>query len=294
MSTPGTVVQSGPLPNGFDYSTVRRTPQLFSDVVNYKNNSSVFLLNPSATWSFSPIDPVWAVSWEDDLVMTNVRSFDVKAYDNALAGYGDLGWGDDLRLYVPYQNEQTFNPQNLALGSPPYLAGLPIVNSTSGDHDLGHRCWRGAGYDTLGQTFAHEGRMPPITNDLRFDYQFGPASGGPNSYLPTNSPLLLANGGTYNNGNVGDDSPGVTRLRRVWDSWSTDYSRRRRHTALNPATVTPASCKVRRTGYPPVYPSYPPPYPAPLRGIQIQIRVADPTNQRIKSLTIRQDFTDKL
>ena len=45
---------------------------------------------------------------------------------------------------------------------------------------------------------------------------------------------------------------------------------------------------------PPIYPSYPPPYPAPLRGIQIQIRVADPTNQRIKSLTIRQDFTDKL
>ena len=45
---------------------------------------------------------------------------------------------------------------------------------------------------------------------------------------------------------------------------------------------------------PPIYPSYPPPYPAPLRGIQIQIRVVDPTNQRIKSLTIRQDFTDKL
>ena len=36
--------------------------------------------------------------------MTGVRSFDVKAYDNALAGYGDLGWGDDLRLYIPYQN----------------------------------------------------------------------------------------------------------------------------------------------------------------------------------------------
>jgi hypothetical protein len=45
---------------------------------------------------------------------------------------------------------------------------------------------------------------------------------------------------------------------------------------------------------PPIYPSYPPPYPAQLRGIQIQIRVADPSNQRVKSLTIRQDFTDKL
>ena len=34
--------------------------------------------------------------------MTGVRSFDIKAYDNALAGYADLGWGDDLRLYQPY------------------------------------------------------------------------------------------------------------------------------------------------------------------------------------------------
>ena len=36
---------------------------------------------------------MWLVSWEDDLVMTNVRSFDVKAYDNAFGGYADLGWG---------------------------------------------------------------------------------------------------------------------------------------------------------------------------------------------------------
>ena len=44
------------------------------------------------------------MSWEDDLIMTGVRSFDVKAYDNAFAGYADLGWGDDLRLYLPYSN----------------------------------------------------------------------------------------------------------------------------------------------------------------------------------------------
>ena len=41
---------------------------------------------------------LWSQSWEDDLVMTGVRSFDVKAYDNSLATYADLGWGDDFRL----------------------------------------------------------------------------------------------------------------------------------------------------------------------------------------------------
>ncbi len=53
---------------------------------------SIFLGVPGG-----PIDPVWAVSFEDDLVMTNVRSFDVKAYDNVLGEYADLGWGNDLR-----------------------------------------------------------------------------------------------------------------------------------------------------------------------------------------------------
>ena len=55
--------------------------------------------------------------------------------------------------------------------------------------------------------------MPPITNDLRFDAQFGIAT---DATPPTVH--LVANGGTYNNGNVGDDSPGVVRLRRVWDT----------------------------------------------------------------------------
>ncbi len=47
--------------------------------------------------------------------MTGVRSFDVKAYDNALANYADLGWGDDLRLYLPYVN---FTRANLGTSPP--------------------------------------------------------------------------------------------------------------------------------------------------------------------------------
>jgi hypothetical protein len=87
-------------------------------------------------------------------------------------------------------------------------------------------------------------------------------------------------------------------LRRVWDSWSTEYTQAP-GTGVNPAgpVGTPFPAANFPAGpplAPPIYPSYPPPYPAPLRGIQIQIRVTDPTNQRVKTLTIRQDFTDKL
>jgi hypothetical protein len=97
--------------------------------------------------------------------------------------------------------------------------------------------------------------------------------------------------GPYNDGNLGDDRPGIVRLRRVWDSWSTDYSRAPGRGLDSTVSV---GFQAGPPFSPPIYPSYPPPYPAPLRGIQIQIRVADPTNQRIKSVTIRQDFTDKL
>ena len=70
-------------------------PQLFTDGYGAATN-----LFPAANGNPPAL---WTSSWEDDLIMTGVRSFDVKAYDNAYAGYADLGWGDDLRLYTPYK-----------------------------------------------------------------------------------------------------------------------------------------------------------------------------------------------
>jgi prepilin-type N-terminal cleavage/methylation domain-containing protein len=239
----------------------RNADQLFSDGLGGGST----MLNPA----------LWALGWEDDLIMTGVRSFDVKAYDNALANYADLGWGDDLRLYAPYVSApgalytNLTNVQPPALQSTPPLIAWPPINPTVNPLT--------PVYGTL-STFAHEGRMPPLTSDLRFDAQYGQAT------------YPLQNNPNYN-GNVGDNTPGIVRLRRVWDTWSTEYSRA-------PATGVGAAASggfpIGPPLMPPVYPSYPPPYPAPLRGIQIQIRVVDPSNQRIKSLTIRQDFTDKL
>jgi type II secretory pathway pseudopilin PulG len=261
-------------------STWRVTPQLFTDSWG-DNGNNLFTVNPT----------LWNLGWEDDLIMTNVRSFDVKAYDNALANYADLGWGDDLRMYQPYSSVAgALNP-----ATPPYIAGnngsfitvsgtptpviaWPPINTNVNTNTT---------VSNLFQTFAHEGRIPPLTNDLVFDAQYGVAT----NYLPSGSGFLVANKGTYNDGNVGDNSNGVVRLRRVWDSWSTEYSQAP-GTGVGPAVT--GSFPVGPPWSPPIYPSYPPPYPAPLRGIQIQIRVNDPSSQRIKSLTIREDFTDKL
>jgi prepilin-type N-terminal cleavage/methylation domain-containing protein len=246
----------------------RTTPQTFTDGAGDPLSNGV-----NTFFTTSPTTPgLWNnFSWEDDLLMTGVRSFDVKAYDNALGGYGDLGWGDDVRLYLPYSTYSGYlftanHAPTAALG----IAGTPSLT-----------VWPpvlpgGSSYATL-LTMAHEGRMPPLVADQRVDEQFGLATYPNNAFFPNN----------IYTGNIGDDNPGIVRLRRVWDTWSTEYTKA-------PATGVSNGFPIGPPFSPPVYPSYPAPYPAPLRGIQIQIRVADPTNQRIKSITIRQDFTDKL
>ena len=267
----GYILANSPLPAGIPLPAMtapyhNTNPQPFND--GFGSPSVFFPLAgnppaPSALWS--------QYSWEDDLVMTGVRSFDIKAYDNSLAAYADLGWGDDPRLTS--QLVQPYLGTNLAT---PYLAG---------NYDAYQRNYiapayayiNNAKFNLLNQTFAHEGRMPPLVEDNIFDAQYGYVGAG----------YYAAPNNAYS-GNIGDDNPAVVRLRRVWDSWSTEYTQA-------PGTgVNPNGFPAGPPFAPPIYPSYPPPYPAPLRGIQIQIRVTDPANQRVKTLTIRQDFTDKL
>lgn len=189
--------------------------QLWNDGLG--STSSLFSANPSYPESI----------YQDDLLMTGVRSFDIKAYDDVSASYEDLGYSDRIKNPVP--NYQTA------------LADL--------------------------LTFRHEGRIPPKVEDRRLDANF-PVS------PTTGKPRFL-----------GDEQTGVVRLRRVFDTWSTDYTNAPA-VPINPWQGPPFS--------EPVYPSYPPPYPLALRGIQVEIRLADPKNERTKTLTIRQDFTDKL
>ena len=187
--------------------------------------------------------------WEDDLILTNVRSFDIKAYD------------PDAPLYnTPANGLFSVGYLDLGYGAPSYLggwasnAGGPVVPpfQTSG----------------IPQGFGHEARMPPITNDFR---------------IHPKRPLYRNANGTTSPYNIGDNSPGVTRLVRTFDTWSTAYiDVHDTDLALNgsPNSANPN----------PIYPSFPPPYPSTLRGLQVQIRVTDARGERTKVLTIRHNF----
>ncbi len=118
-----------------DFSFIRRKQDLYCDGLGVLSNFWSGVTPPNN------VDPLWSQSWEDDLIMTNVRSFDIKAYDNAKADYVDLGWGDDTRI----------------TGGIQYLQQTPVTT-----------LWGTNLYDTYGQTFAHEGRMPPLVEDQRW------------------------------------------------------------------------------------------------------------------------------
>ena len=187
-------------PGGDVFSFMRQISQPYSDRLG---DASTFMGGATVT-QFN----MWQSSWEDDLIMTGVRSFDVKAYDNSSAGYVDLGWGDDLRIQ-----------QQSALTTAPYLLGN-YDDVTGKINYPAYKYASGGTWNLLTQTFAHEGRVPPLIEDNILDAQY------PNpTYNTANFQFQFPNYPNYTS-NIGDDNPGVIRLRRVWDSWSTDYTQR--------------------------------------------------------------------
>ena len=216
---------------------------------------------------------LWSQSWEDDLIMTGVRSFDIKAYDNSLGGLRRPGLG--RRPAADRSAHAAVPGRALDLDDAP--VSIPYL---AGNYDPVN------GYVAPASAYINGKQVRPAEPDLRprgADAAPGQRQSPrrpvwPASYLPSNSPYLPAIRGNYS-GNIGDDQVGIVRLRRVWDSWSTDYSRAPgTGVYLNKTNPTdPLNGFPWGPPYtPPIYPSYPPPYPAPLRGIQIQIRVDRP------------------
>ena len=99
------------------------------------------------------------IVWEDDLILTGVRSFDVKAYDPSASYYGQVAGYYDL-------------------GYATLLAGTPA----------------GVFSGTNPQGFGHEGRIPPLTSDRRVDPQW-PALYWPNANPPGYLPNSIGDDG---------------------------------------------------------------------------------------------------
>ena len=142
--------------------------------------------------------------------MTGVRSFDIKAYDDSFAGYVDLGWGDDSGSTAPARR---LPPRDTHRHGDRRLTACLMDDSQRDGYQQSQQQF-------VQRTYAHEGRIPPLvttsgstpgsrTRRIGDDRRSAP--------VPGSSPPTRATSATTRQG--------VIRLRRVWDSWSTDYTR---------------------------------------------------------------------
>ena len=158
-------------------------------------------------------------SWEDDLIMTGVRSFDVKAYDNALANYADLGWGDDLAAVPACYRRRIW-------AVPTTTTTTPYWRATTTPVEWPRRPGRmpmstDARSTLLNQTFAHEGRMPPLIerSPVRRPVRRARRRYSANSFPPANDTYTATsattNRGSSASGGSGTPGPPITARRRA-------------------------------------------------------------------------------
>ncbi|MGD0653895.1 MAG: hypothetical protein ABSA16_06085 [Thermoguttaceae bacterium] len=182
----------------------------------------------------------------DDIVLTNVIGFDVKAWEPALGQYVDLGY--EMRPIDPS------NPTKLQ-----EIKHYPA--ETSNDNPY-----------TSGEMFYHRG----------YCLKNAPSKG----YLAYILGCYQSNSGI------------IYYTPRVYDTWSTHYENVGLYgldTTIYPpgrgtngfdddgnGIVDDENEKLTS-----------PPYPAPLRGIQVKIRVFEPDSRQIREVTIVQDFLPK-
>lgn len=227
----------------------------------------------------------------DDVILTNVLSFDVKAWDPGAPIFQDPA---TLELISP---SGMFPEQNVYKLNATKTAPQPFFDQASDFNTLG--TGRPVAYGDyvdlnylggLGPDFQY----PPTNYPANFpqSHFFGLGRsplGDPNSFLR----YRLA-------GYPSDASIAVptNAAPAVYDTWSTHYE----HDGFNQDGDTVAGAPLVDEGTngfdddgiggvdDELEKEAPPPYPVPLRGIQVKIRVFEPGTRQIREVTVVQDF----
>jgi hypothetical protein len=236
--------------------------------------------------------------YSDDVILENVIGFDVKVWDSAAPLY---------LVYVFKNNNNTPNvaeddftdyvldPKNL----PSYASGtLPVLmplNDFPYVPNVG-------GYAQGRLDAISFNNITPAGYGAYVDLGYGGRFGMPG--ISTFSGLGMTMSGLY--------ASDLTQA-RVYDTWSSHYENAIYNPNSNLKTATPNQPDPNNTGLVPGRgsngfdddlpgnPGYgivddageihvPPPYPAPLRGIQVKIRVFEPDSRQIREMTVIQDF----
>jgi hypothetical protein len=240
----------------------------------------------------------------NDVVLTNVIGFDVKAWDPGAPIY---------QYHVPATGSQPDRYIAVAPGDPNYavVAGMS-TNSKNNVVAIGYGAYVDLGY--LPDNPSNWKQWTNVPNFVLANQPRPPGAPAPrfNNVYGWNPGEIVSTNSTYGKAVVNR-----LALSRVYDTWSTHYDTSpvmrqwiTKSTLPDPTNgfddfnyyfAAPqgsiaAGAKGYLYGYGPDHQFesvFPPPYPCPLRAIQVKIRAFEPSSRQIREVTIEQDFVPR-
>lgn len=206
-------------------------------------------------------------AFDQDILMTNVLSFDVKAWDDDAGRYVDLGnRGRLVDISATDQTEQTYS--NLVRAG---VADETIDEANRFD-DFGRYKYN----DPLNFTYPAYGIKEGDSVAVQLPDRF------PDGVPVLRTPFLPAVFDTWT------EEYELEQLRLSYQVGSDFYDRVSRRNGYSPSDI-PLDAEVTSA----MLPDYPPPYDKELKAISIELRVFDPVSRAIKNTTLNVDLTKR-
>ncbi len=187
----------------------------------------------------------------EDVMLTNVISFDVQVWDDVAKRYVSLGEAQQSNTYTAgnfgvyeYDSEKPNDDTKWIPAGP--LGGkgnypLLLYNSSGRKQQIRNPIALPCVYDTWSEEYERDGYSWPGMNSLRDSFGYPQAESSTNSYIATRG-----------RNQIDDDGNGVIDDLNEWTT--------------------------------------PPPYAVPLRGVKVTIRMFDPLSKNVREMTIIRDF----
>lgn len=217
----------------------------------------------------------------DDVILTNVLSFDVKAWDPGAPVFQNASATATIEPTGEYPEQHWYKYNRATPFDPPrrfFETGVDFSALTPAERPIGFGAYVDLNY--LGGMDVNIGypQSDLVSSGMPQSDFFGP---GENVFLvgqDSTAPPLLPNAAPA-----------------VYDTWSTHYE----HDGFDQDDGGTGAVDEGSNGFDDnnqggvddvTEKEAPPPYPVPLRGIQVKIRVFDPGTRQIREVTVVQDF----
>jgi hypothetical protein len=265
-------INSVPLSNGFPHRIVPGYLLPFGGILNSGNYS---VANSNSRYG-------------EDVVLTNVVSFDVQAWDPTAPVYTTATTPSvavspsDVGFPYPPSAARTIANLGGTVGNP---ASQPTSIGAFADLNWLKLTWSGSPVSVPWSTVPSPSTMSPFYS-----------TGHPKSQLVASSPTIgsatpvsFTQNWLFDDGTNGSGLPNYSRFSYIpatYDTWSTHYE----HDGLDQDLALGDTNGPDQGGLAIAGPETSPPYPAPLRGIKITLRCYEPDSRQMHEISVVESF----